>query len=127
MKTDSTRRKPREREYLTPDEVQKLLMAAKEGATRNPERDHCILTLLYHQGVRVSELCDLRVSDINVTGEPTIYVRHQKGGGASAHPLFKPDVVALRKWLVVRETMAPDEDYLFVSERRTRINRRRSG
>jgi type 1 fimbriae regulatory protein FimB len=112
----------RSREYLTPDEVERLLTAAKEGATRNPERDHAILAMLYRHGLRVSELCDLRLSDIDLN-EATLYLRHQKSGERSVHPLFKPDVAAIRKWLAVRATMAPREDFLFVSEQRTRINR----
>src|SRR5215469_1869211 len=113
----------RTREYLTREEIDRLLGAAKERATRNSERDCAILTILANHGLRVSELCDLRTSDVNLTGEPTIYVRHEKGGGASAHPLYKSDVAALRKWLTVRESLELDHDDVFVSEQRKQINR----
>ena len=113
----------RSREYVTPEEVKTLLAAAKDGATRNAERDLAVLTILVNHGVRVSELCDLRTSDINLTDEPTIYIRHEKGGGASAHPLYKSDVAALRKWLAARQAMKLENDYVFVSEQRTQINR----
>jgi type 1 fimbriae regulatory protein FimB len=123
-------RRERSREYLTSDEIDKLLTTAKEGATRNAPRDYCILVLLYHHGLRASELCDLRLSDIDLlSSEPTIYVRHQKSGGkgtrthASVHPLYKLDVAALRNWLKIREDMELENDYLFVSERRDRLNR----
>jgi type 1 fimbriae regulatory protein FimB len=44
------------REYLSVDEIEKLLVAAK-SATRNPERDYCALLLMFRHGLRVSELC----------------------------------------------------------------------
>lgn len=119
----NTKQAKRSREYLTPEEVKALLAAAKDGATRNPERDHCILNLLYNHALRASELCQLRTSDINLTGEPTIHVRHEKGGGASVHPLYKSDIAALREWLAVRQPMELAHDYLFASEQRTQINR----
>jgi site-specific recombinase XerD len=113
----------RSREYLTKDEVEQLLKAAKDGATRNPIRDACLLTLLYHHALRVSELCNLRLSDITLDGEPSIYVRHQKGEERSVHPLYKSDVAALRKWLTIRQDLELDHDYLFCSEQRSKINR----
>jgi type 1 fimbriae regulatory protein FimB len=119
----NTKTAKRERQYISPGEVKTLLAAAKDGATRNPERDHALLTILTNHGLRVSEACNLLTSDVNLTGEPTIYVRHEKGGGASAHPLYKSDVAALRKWLAVRHAMTLDHDYLFVSEQRTQISR----
>ena len=113
----------RSREYLTKEEVEQLLKAAKDGATRNPIRDTCLLTLLYHHALRVSELCNLRLSDITLDGEPIIYVRHQKGEEPSVHPLYKSDVAALRKWLTIRQELDLDHDYLFCSERRSHMNR----
>jgi integrase len=113
----------RSREYLTKEEVEQLLKAAKDGATRNPIRDTCLLTLLYHHALRVSELCNLRLSDITLDGEPIIYVRHQKGEEPSVHPLYKSDVAALRKWLTIRQDLDLDHDYLFCSERRSQMNR----
>ena len=113
----------RTRDYLRPDEVKALLSAARDGATRNRERDTAILSILANHGVRISELCNLRVSDIDLNGEPSIYIRHQKGEEPSVHPLQKSDVAALRKWLAKREGLPLDHDYLFCSEQRKRINR----
>lgn len=113
----------RTRDYLTREEVNKLLQAAKEGATRNSERDHAAITLLANHAMRVSELCDLRISDINLNGEPSIYIRHEKGGEPSVHPLFKSDVAALRKWLTIREGLELAHGYLFCSEQQTKLNR----
>jgi type 1 fimbriae regulatory protein FimB len=117
----------RPRKYLTPEEIKSLLDAAKNGATRNAARDHCILVLLYHHGLRVSELCNLRLSDIDL-GAGTLYVRHQKSGNGSGthpsvHPLCKADLGPIRAWLKVREQMQLTHPFLFTSERRGRLSR----
>ena len=112
----------RQREYLTPDEIEKLL-AASHG-TRNPERDYAILLLMYRHGLRVSELCQLKLSDLNLElGE--LYVNRLKGSDGGPHPLFNGEGAAIRSWIAVRETLGvPDScDTLFVSERRQGMSR----
>ena len=114
--------------YLTSEQIKQLLSAAKAGATRQPERDFAILSILANHGARVSELCDLRMADIDLGREPSIYIRHEKGGEASVHPLYRSEVAALRNWLAVREGKVQegkiiDHDHLFVSEQGKRINR----
>jgi type 1 fimbriae regulatory protein FimB len=113
----------REREYLTTDEVEKLLAASKK-ATRNPTREYAILLLLYRHGLRVSELVSMKLSDINLTtGE--LYVNRLKGSDCGTHPLHNGESAAIRAWLAQRETFGlPDScDNLFVSERRQPLSR----
>jgi type 1 fimbriae regulatory protein FimB len=72
----------------------------------------------------VSELCSLKLSDVNLeAGE--IYVRRCKGSISGAHPVFNGETAALKSWLTVRATMEiPAEvDSLFVSEQRRPLNR----
>ena len=122
MKTNQRSRRTRKREYLTPQEVQKLLSAARNGATRNPERDHCILLLMYHHGLRVSELTALKLSDIDLT-DNVIHLQRLKDSASGAHPLYREDRKALKQWLAAREEFAPDNDFVFISERRDAIHR----
>src|SRR6516162_6433219 len=108
----------RQREYLTPDEVEKLLAASKT-ASRNPVRDYCILLLMYRHGLRVSELSQLKLSDVNLElGE--LYVNRLKGSDGGPHPLFNGESAAIRAWLSQRETFGVPAscDAVFVSERR---------
>ena len=53
----------RKREYLTQTEIDQLLAATKT-ASRNPERDYCLLLLMFRHGLRVSEACSLKLSDM---------------------------------------------------------------
>src|SRR5215469_7441870 len=87
----------RQREYLTPDEVEKLLAASKI-ASRNPIRDYTILLLMYRHGLRVSELCQLKLSDVNLElGE--LYVNRLKGSDAGPHPLYNGESAATGSWM----------------------------
>lgn len=52
----------RHRVYLTPDEVKRLLAAARCG--RHGARVHPMLLLMYRHGLRVSELIVLRRADL---------------------------------------------------------------
>ena len=112
----------KKRDYLRSDELGKLLAAAKK--TRNPERDYALVLLAFRHGLRVSELCALRLSDVNLeAGE--IYIRRCKGSISGAHPVFIGETAALKSWLAKRAEMniSAEVDTLFVSEQRRPLNR----
>ena len=113
----------RRREYLTADEVERLLAASKT-TSRNPERDYALLLLAYRHGLRVSELCSLRLSDVNLeAGE--FHVSRLKGSDSGSHPFYNGESAAIRAWLVERAKLNPPEscDTLFISERRKPLSR----
>jgi type 1 fimbriae regulatory protein FimB len=114
-------RRERSREYLTGPEIKKFLEAAKT-ATRNPERDYCMMLLTYQHGLRVSELTDLKLSDVDLA-ERTININRLKNSISGRHPMFTGEARAIRDWLAVRETMDPDSNALFISEQRRPLSR----
>lgn len=62
---------------ITPEEIQKLISAC--GKKRMGIRDRAILYFLYDTGVRVTEMCDLKIEDVNLqTGQVDIH--NGKGG-----------------------------------------------
>lgn len=61
--------------YLKVREIQKLLNAP----TRKKVRDRLILRMLYRCGLRVSELCNLKIENVDL-GDGTLMVRGGKGG-----------------------------------------------
>ncbi len=102
-----------ERDYLRPDEVNRLIGAAgKRG--RNPLRDTILLRLMYRHGLRCQEARTARWSqfDLDNPGTKTFHVRRIKGSEDSTHTLDRDEVAGLRK---LRD--ATDSPYLFVSER----------
>jgi type 1 fimbriae regulatory protein FimB len=113
----------RSREYLTTDEMDKLLTAAKT-ASRNPIRDYCALLLMFRHGLRVTELCTIKLSDIDVEHK-TFHVNRIKGCDSGPHELYNGESAAIKSWLIERAKMAPpaDCDVLFISERRKPMSR----
>src|SRR5262245_27308817 len=69
----------RRKDYLTPPEIELLLDAAKRS--RNPVRDHAVILMLYRHGLRVSELCGMRLDDLDLK-QSRVYVRRLKGSNS---------------------------------------------
>jgi len=101
----------RSREYLTPREVD-LLIAAARRLGRHGHRDATMLLLAYRHGLRVSELVALRWEQVDLQGG-VLHVRRRKNGLATTHPLYGPEIRALRALARAH----PDMPYVFVSER----------
>src|SRR5262245_16801963 len=75
----------RTREYLTGREIEHLMTAARKGS-RWGHRDATMILVAYRHGLRASELCDLRWSQVELsTGR--LHVRRAKNGSPSVHPL----------------------------------------
>ncbi len=86
-------------------------------------RDAAIIEVLYAGGVRVAELCQLDLGDID--WDRALLRVHGKGGKDRAVPLGQPAVEALRAWLGVRPRMAhTDSPAVFVGVRGARIDPR---
>jgi type 1 fimbriae regulatory protein FimB len=116
-------RKHRKREYLTGDEIEKLLAAGK-AVTRNTERDYCMLLLMFRHGLRVSELCSIKLSDVNLEAAE-FHVPRLKGSDDGVHPFYNGESVAIRTWLTERAKLNPPDEVeeLFISERRKALSR----
>lgn len=102
----------REREYLTPDEVDALIKAAR-SIGRHGHRDGTLIMMAFRHGLRVSELTSLRWSAADLK-QGTLYVSRLKGSTDSVHPLRGPEIRALRR--LQRDYEA--NPYIFTTERR---------
>lgn len=101
----------RRRDYLNPDEVKRLLAAARSG--RHGSRDYLMLLLMYRHGLRVSELIALRRADLDLTSGH-LWVQRLKRGLSTSQPLAGDELRVLRRHLAVR---ADPLSWLFLSER----------
>ena len=122
-------RHERSRPYLTPAEVDKLLKASKDKSlSRHPERDYCLILLMVRHGLRVSEACKLKISDVQMD-EMQLNVKRLKNGKPATHPLYDLEIKAIKSWLAVRQVMSMEHltigagDWLFISDRRTPLSR----
>src|SRR5258706_13319792 len=101
----------RQREYLTPTEVDQLLAAAKQN--RHGHRDATMILIAYRHGLRAAEACDLRWSQVDFD-QARLHVRRVKRGTPSVHPLQGDELRAL---LRLKREMPAHSDFVFVSER----------
>jgi type 1 fimbriae regulatory protein FimB len=103
----------RSREYLTPDEMEMLLIAANCRG-RHQTRDRALLLLMFRHGLRVSEALALRWDALMLEGKtPSIMIARLKGSESGSHPLQWDEVEALRMLRVEY----PGSGLVFVSER----------
>jgi site-specific recombinase XerD len=83
------------RAYLTPDEVDRLMKAARQRG-RYGHRDATMILLAYRHGLRVGELVTLRWDQIDLK-LGRIHIRRLKGSEDSVHPLSGVEIRALRQ------------------------------
>ena len=88
--------------------MKKFLAAARQG--RHAVRAYCLMLMAYQHGLRVSELIDIRLNDLDLeTGR--LFMRRLKGSLSTQQPLEGDELRA-------RETYPhASSNYLFLSER----------
>jgi len=108
---------------LNVEEVNRLIETVRKDQSVSGIRNQAMVELAYGSGLRVSELIEIRISDvhlnmnlINVTG---------KGNKERIVPLGDESVVALRKYMATsREKLRPvDKDILFLNKFGKKISR----
>ena len=107
-------------EVLTIEEVERILDAIDLSKPEG-QRDRCLIELLYSCGLRVSEVCALRLSDL-FFDEGFVRVIG-KGDKQRVVPISPRAMHEVHNWLDARADIAvkpEDEDVLFVSARRGR-------
>jgi type 1 fimbriae regulatory protein FimB len=109
--------------FLTPEETLVLLKAAREHSARA----WAMILLGYRHGMRASEVCGLRLADVDLKAG-SIVIRRLKGSLQTTQPLFphrgRPlldECAALRAWLRVRPV--DGSDFLFTSQKGGRLDR----
>jgi type 1 fimbriae regulatory protein FimB len=109
--------------HLEPVEVLAVLKAAKMRGNR----EWAMIVIAYKHGLRASEICNLRLSDLDLKNG-SIVIERLKGSlrtvqAVTDHrgePLLN-EVKALREWL--RERRRDGSDYLFNSQKGGRLDR----
>lgn len=108
-------------ENLDADRMAKLLDIPGEGPL--VARDRAILELLYSSGLRLAELTDLNLGDVDMA-DCTVRVTG-KGNKDRVIPVGRHAIRALRTWHTERVLMAATEEKaLFVSNRGSRLSQR---
>ena len=106
---------------LDADRMARLLAIPGDGAI--VDRDRAMLELLYSSGLRLAELVDLNLGDVDMR-DATVRVTG-KGNKDRIVPVGRHALKALRQWGSTRGDLAnSDEKALFVSNRGSRISHR---
>lgn len=111
----------RPREYLADEEMARVVKAAKGG--RHSKRDYAICMLLWRHGMRVSELCGLKMQwlDLDNPDGPRMKFKRLKGSDDAENHIFQPETLrALKAWLRVRPAIG---DSVFLSAQGTPMHR----
>ena len=101
----------RTREYLTAQEVEALMAAARQN--RHGHRDATMILIAFRHGLRASELVDLRWDQIDFAAA-NLHVRRVKQGTPSTHPILGDELRALRR---LQRDQDPRSPFVFTSER----------
>lgn len=109
--------------YLTPEEILAVLKAARARSVR----DWAMILLAYRHGLRASEVCDFKLTDIDLKAG-SVSIRRLKGSLSQVQPLYQhrgqpllDEIAALRAWLKARP--ADGSDFLFTSQKGGRLDR----
>lgn len=111
--------------YLTLEDSKKLLDVAGDEDNRNNERDYAITTLFLNCGMRLSELVNINIKDIQFDDCKMTVIG--KGNKERTIYLNNACMRAIANYLEVRPKEGIDyksKDALFLSERRERISNR---
>jgi site-specific recombinase XerD len=88
------------RKIPTPRQMRQLVLAP-DPSKRMGVRNRAILELMYGTGLRASELCGLRLSDVDVVGRQ-VFVAKGKGGRQRLVPMGRKAAQALEAYLAKR-------------------------
>lgn len=108
---------------LTPQEMLDLLKAARKHSTR----DWAMILLAYRHGLRASEVCGIKLADLDLKAG-SISIKRVKGSLHTVQPVYQhrgqpllDEVSAIRAWL--RKRLADGSDYLFTSQKGGKLSR----
>jgi type 1 fimbriae regulatory protein FimB/type 1 fimbriae regulatory protein FimE len=108
----------KEKDFITEAELEELVKAA--GKSRHRWRDTALLRVMFWHGLRVSELCNLRQSDLDFRSGK-IHVRRIKGGLSTHHPMRGDELRALKRYL--KERTDSSLPWVFITERGEQFTR----
>jgi type 1 fimbriae regulatory protein FimB/type 1 fimbriae regulatory protein FimE len=110
MPTRAKNRDLRTREYLTQQEIETLMAAARQN--RYGHRDATMILIAFRHGLRASEVADLRWDQVDFHSA-VLHIRRVKQGTPSVHPVSGLEMRALRR--LQRESER--NPYMFITER----------
>ncbi len=104
-----------ERPFVTMDDYRAVLaVLAREKPSWRRARDRTIIKTLFHAGLRVSELLELTVDQVDLEAGLLNGFR-RKGGSIQTLPVNSTLGIELAAWLQARDSRKPKTDHLIIS------------
>lgn len=108
------------RNFLTHSEIESLLKAANTGP--HAARNYCLTLLCFIHGFRASEICRLRISDIDLKAK-CIYIHRLKRLFNNA-PAIEQRSSGFKNWLSIRTSYPHAEsEWVFLSRKGNPLSR----
>lgn len=107
-------------EYLSIDEI-KILFSIPNHNNKKELKELAILTLLYETGMRVQELCNLKLENINISNLSTITVLNGKGNKSRVIPISNDVAKILQKYTITYNIQ--NQDFLFTNQKSNQYTR----
>lgn len=110
-------------DVLSIGEIDRMIAALppeKEESVRN----HAIIEMLYGSGLRVSELCDLRIS--RFSADEGLVIIEGKGAKQRIVPVSEEAILRIADYLIIRDSLQVkrgEEDTLFLNRRGGKLTR----
>lgn len=110
--------------YLRPEEKGRLFCSLDTDGRRHAARNCAIFYLAEYCGLRISEVCSLKIDDYN-PATATIYCTRMKNGNDNTLRIIDRRVInAMESYLAMRNEMYKDSEYLFISQRGGKLSRK---
>lgn len=107
-------------EYLSIEEI-KLLFSIPNSQNKKELKELAILTLLYESAIRVSELCNLKLENIEISNHSTITIINGKGNKSRIVPISNDVALILQKYINIYKIN--EQDYLFKNQKNIKYTR----
>lgn len=111
-------------EYLSFNEAKKVQELYKNSTDEKAIRDNAIIHLFLHSGLRVSEVSNLKISDLDFNNDS--FLIFGKGNKERTGYINAPTKKALLKYLEIRKNLQAknkkDNDTLFLSRHNTQLS-----
>ncbi len=105
-------------EVLSLPEIENIIQVI-DASKPDGVRDRAIIEMLYSCGLRITELCELKISELYMEDG---YIRvHGKGRKERLVPIGEQAIKRVREWFVCRQSIKVrpgQEDYVFISTKR---------
>ncbi|MBP5718855.1 MAG: tyrosine-type recombinase/integrase [Abditibacteriota bacterium] len=109
--------------YLTEEEL-RLIFEQTSESTREGRRDSVLLRLLYDTAARVQELCDMKVRDVRLDGNPHVML-HGKGNKSRYVPIVTEVARDVERYISENGLNRPEfaDMPLFTNRKREKLSR----